>query len=115
MTKLILENMGFPSALSRKPVALLGVAAGRIGAIKSLEQLRGICSHTGALVLPGAVSIAGVQSAFDEEGKCTDPKVEDTLRRVADSLLEFIKDYVCPKYTLETIAREEGRAWTATV
>jgi NAD(P)H-dependent FMN reductase len=32
MTKLILENMGFPSALQGKPVALLGVAAGGIGA-----------------------------------------------------------------------------------
>lgn len=45
MTKLIIENLGFPSALSDRPVALLGVAAGRIGAIESLEQLRGVCSH----------------------------------------------------------------------
>ena len=39
-TKLIIENLGFPSELRGKPVALVGVAAGRIGAIKSLEQLR---------------------------------------------------------------------------
>ena len=44
-TKLIIENLGFPSVLAGKPVALLGVAAGRIGAIKSLEQLKGICGH----------------------------------------------------------------------
>src|SRR6186713_2173431 len=42
LIKLCVENLGYPSALSGKPVALLGVAAGRIGAIKSLEQLRGI-------------------------------------------------------------------------
>ncbi len=30
MTKLVIENLGFPSALQGKPVALLGVAAGRI-------------------------------------------------------------------------------------
>jgi chromate reductase len=41
--KLMIENLGFPSALASKPIALLGVAAGRIGAIKSLEQLRGVC------------------------------------------------------------------------
>ena len=34
MTKLIIENLGFPSLLADKPVALLGVAGGRIGAIK---------------------------------------------------------------------------------
>ncbi len=35
--KLLIDNLGFPSALSGKPVALLGVAAGRIGAIKALD------------------------------------------------------------------------------
>ncbi len=32
--KLVIENLGFPSALNGKPIALLGVAAGEIGAIK---------------------------------------------------------------------------------
>ena len=62
MMKLVIENLGFPSTLAGKPVALLGVAAGRIGAIKSLEQLRSVCSHVGAIVLPGPVSVANVFS-----------------------------------------------------
>ncbi|MFV1979913.1 MAG: NADPH-dependent FMN reductase, partial [Rhodothermia bacterium] len=37
VTKLVIENLGFPSVLAGKPVALMGVAAGAIGAIKSLE------------------------------------------------------------------------------
>ena len=115
MAKLIIENLGFPSVLAGKPVALVGVAAGRIGAIKSLEQLRGVCSHIGALVLPGAVSIAGVREAFDEEGNCIDKDAEDALRGVAGSLLDFIENYVCPKFTLEAIARERGGTWTSTV
>jgi FMN reductase len=47
--KLAIDNLGFPSMLSGKPISLLGVAAGVIGAIKSLEELRGICSHVGAV------------------------------------------------------------------
>ena len=43
--KLVIENLGFPSALQGKPVALMGVAAGAIGAIKSLEQLRSVAAH----------------------------------------------------------------------
>ena len=54
--KLTIENLGFPSVLSGKPVALLGVAAGAIGAIKSLEHLRGVVSHIGALALPLPIS-----------------------------------------------------------
>ena len=115
MTKLILENLGFPSALAGKPVALVGVAAGRIGAIKSLEQLRGVCSHVGALVLPRSVSIAGVQQAFDAEGNCVDEDAEAALRGIAESLLEFIENYICPKVALESIVREEGRSWTTAV
>ena len=37
--KQIIENLGFPSVLAGKPVALMGVAAGQIGAIKALEEM----------------------------------------------------------------------------
>ena len=74
--KLLVDNLGFPSVLSGKPVALLGVAAGQIGAIKALEHLRSVCSHVGAIVLPGPVSVAGVQKLFDDDGKCLDESVE---------------------------------------
>jgi NAD(P)H-dependent FMN reductase len=104
--KLVIENLGFPSAMAGKPVALLGVAAGRIGAIKSLEMLRSICSHVGALPLPGSVSVAGVRDVFDEEGNCLDEKLEEVIRGVATSLLEFVHDHVCPKFALEAMVRE---------
>lgn len=34
---------------------------------------------------------------------------------LAGSLLEFIENYVCPKYTLEAMIRQEGAAWTSTI
>jgi len=115
MTKLIIENLGFPSVLAGKPVALVGVAAGRIGAIKSLEQLRGVCSHVGALVLPAAISIAGVHSVFDEEGNCVDAQAAEALSGVATGLLDFIEHYVCPRHILESMARSEEKPWTTAV
>jgi len=114
MTKLIIENLGFPSALAGKPVALAGVAAGRIGAIKSLEQLKGICSHVGAVVVPGAVSIAGVQSVFDEQGRCRDEAAGAALRNLAQAIHRFLDDFVCPRYRLEEMVRIEGSPWTTT-
>ncbi len=115
MTKLIIENLGFPSVLSGKPIALLGVAAGRIGAIKTLEQLKGVCSHIGAIVVPGSVSIAGVQNAFDDKGRCTDEGTETALRSLALALLDFLEEFVCPKYTLEEMARSEDSPWSTSV
>ena len=95
--KLAIDNLGFPSKLAGKPVALLGVAAGRIGAIKSLEQLRGICAHVGALVLPGSVSVAQVHQAFDEQGVCQDAEVERQVRGGATALVDYLRSVIGPR------------------
>jgi NAD(P)H-dependent FMN reductase len=116
MIKLCIENLGFPSAMAGKPVALLGVASGRIGAIKSIEQLRGVCGHTGALVVPGAISIANVQGAFEADGRCTDSGTEAALRGLATALVTFMHNYVCPKFIMEAaVRRDDGTPWTTTV
>ncbi|RMH20941.1 MAG: NADPH-dependent oxidoreductase [Acidobacteria bacterium] len=107
MLKLVIENLGFPSVLAGKPLALVGVAAGRIGAIKSLEQLRAVCSHVGAIVLPSAISIAQVRQVFDPDGSCREPRVEKLLRSQARNLLDYLRRHVCPRLTLEALARGE--------
>jgi len=106
MLKLMIENMGFPSAMAGKPVALLGVASGRIGAIKSLEQLRCVCSHVGAMVLPGPVSVAGVNKVFDEAGDCLDESTEKKVRGVATHLMDYLRQNVCPRVALEALVRD---------
>ncbi len=110
MAKLIIENLGFPSVLAGKPVALLGVAAGRIGAIKALEQLRSVLSHIGAVVLPGPVSVAGVQQVFDDKGRCLDENIETLVRGVATNLIDYINSNICPRMTLERMVRENQGA-----
>lgn len=80
LMKLTIENMGGPSALKRLPVGLLGFPGGSIGAVKSLGHLRSVCSHVGALVLPGSISIPNVRSVFDQDGVCLDPEIEEEIR-----------------------------------
>ncbi len=105
--KLAIENLGFPSMMSGKPVALLGVAAGAIGAIKSLESLRGVCSHIGAIVLPGPVSVANCREVFNEDGTCNDERTEARIRGVATNLMHYIEDNICPRISLEAMVRGE--------
>lgn len=90
MAKLIIENLGFPSTLAGKPIAIMGTAMGGIGAIKALEQLRAILSHIGAIVLPGGISVAGVHNVFDEDGNCQDENIENLLRGLVTKLLDYI-------------------------
>ena len=75
-------------------------------AIKSLEALRGVCSHVGSVVLPGPVSVAGVQKVFDQDGNCLDERVESRIRGVATGLLHYISDNICPRMALESMVRE---------
>ena len=107
--KLVIENLGFPSGLAGKPVALLGVAAGQIGAIKALEHLSSVCSHVGGLVLPEPVSVAQVNTVFDEEGRCLDEAVEKRIRGVATRMIDHIQQTVCPKIALEEMVRSGQR------
>lgn len=95
--KLIIESLGDPSALAGKPIVLLGIAAGRIGAIKALEHLRGVCSHEGAIVLPWSISVAFVHRLFDEKGQCLDKKIEAEIRSLASGLVAFIEKQNKPK------------------
>ena len=103
--KLVIENLGFPSVLAGKPVGLLGVAAGSIGAIKSLEQLRSVCSHIGAIVLPSPVSVPNVRKVFDSSGRPLDPLVDKLIRTLATNVMNYIHQNICPSVTLERLLR----------
>jgi len=105
LMKLVIENLGHPSALANKPVALLGVAAGRIGAIKSLEHLRSVASHVGALVLPTPVSVAQVRTVFDSEGRILDEVTEKAIRGLAAGLVDYICRTGCPQASMEQHVR----------
>ena len=106
--KMLIEHLGYPSMLAGKPIALLGVAAGAIGAIKSLEHLRSVCSHVGGVVLPGPVSVAGVHKVFDDAGHCLDPSTEKRLRGLGRNLTDYILQNICPRVSLEQMVRESG-------
>lgn len=91
--KLLLEHLGYPSRLQGKPVALLGVASGQIGAARAVDHLRGVAMHVGALVVPGAVSVAAIHRGFDPMGRVVDERVATDIRSVATNLLDFLRRF----------------------
>ena len=95
--KLVIEHLGEPSVLAGKPVVLLGVASGGIGAVKALEHLGSVCLNEEAIVLPGSVSVARVHRIFSAQGECTDKDVEKRVRGLADTLLNYIRNSVPQK------------------
>lgn len=87
--KLIIDNLGFPSTLEGKDIAIFGVAMGP-GADNAVGHLRHILTHIGGRVLPTETSVGSVHKVFDESGACTDEDVEAAIRAVARALLDHI-------------------------
>ena len=85
---------------------MLGVVAGRIGATKALEHLSSVVTHVGGHVLPGFVSVVGVQDVFDEAGNCTDASTDESIRALAGNLMEYMHKYLCPRQCMEAVSRE---------
>jgi chromate reductase len=68
VTKVLIEHLGYPSALAGKFISIIGVASGRIGADRAIEHLRGVMMHIGGIVLPNHLSIAEVHKLFAKDG-----------------------------------------------
>lgn len=89
--KLIIDNLGFPSTLESKDIAIMGVAMGP-SADNALKHLRHILTHVGGNVLPTESSVGSVHKKFDETGICLEPEVEDSIRKVSRGLLQHLKE-----------------------
>ncbi len=58
-------------------------------------------------MLPGPVSIANVQKAFDGDGdgRGPDPATEKRIRGVATNLIGYIESNICPRFAPEAMVR----------
>ena len=107
--KVLIDNMGYPSIMEGKPVSLLGIAAGRLGAIKALEHLRSVSSHLGAIVLPYPVSVAEAHTKLDDDGRCLDDDLTDLIHKCAEQLVTYTR-----KHHVQKVASSTPEASTAT-
>ena len=72
-----------------KVVALLGVAAGQIGAIQALSHLRAIARQLHMWAIPTQLSIAQSYAAFDENGQLKDAKLQAALQKMSAELVKW--------------------------
>jgi chromate reductase len=78
--------------LAGKPVAVVGVTAGRWGTRLAQSALRHVLAATGALILPApALFAAGAEALFDEQGRLCDAAVRRQLAAVLVAFAEWIE------------------------
>lgn len=83
-----LDLLGFDE-FEGKIVGLVGVSAGKMGAVSALDGLRGIGRSLHAWVIPEQVSIAEVERVITEDGTIQNPRIEGRLRELGRQVARF--------------------------
>jgi chromate reductase, NAD(P)H dehydrogenase (quinone) len=80
-----------PSALRRKPAAIMGASAGTSGTARAQLSLRQVLTATECYVLPAPqVLVASARDRFDSNSRLTD----EAARRLIRSLLEALPEWI---------------------
>jgi chromate reductase len=73
--------------LRYKPVAVIGASFGMFGAIWAQAELRKVLGAIGARVTEGEVAVGNAGERFDENGRLTEPNLEQEVHEVIATLL----------------------------
>jgi chromate reductase, NAD(P)H dehydrogenase (quinone) len=73
--------------LRYKPVAVIGASAGVFGAVWAQAELRKVLGAIGARVSEGEVAVGNAGERFDEQGRLSEPNLEQEVHEVIATLL----------------------------
>ena len=89
--KLFIDHLPFPESFERRPVCFTGVASGRWGALRPIEQLQGVFGYRNAYQLPDRVFITGASRVLDESGWPTDDFLRNMLTAQIEHFVAFCR------------------------
>ncbi len=89
--KLFIDHLPFPESFERRPVAFVGVAAGRFAALRPVEQLQSVFGYRDAHIYPARVFIAEAYKTLDDHGEPTDPRVVEQLDAQVTGFVDFVR------------------------
>lgn len=79
-----------PYRLQDKPLLMLGASSGLGGALKGMAALNITLTYQGAKIYPDTFSLANGKTAFDSDGRFTDPSLNDKLAQLIGAYLKTL-------------------------
>jgi chromate reductase, NAD(P)H dehydrogenase (quinone) len=73
--------------LRYKPVAVIGASVGMFGAVWAQAELRKVLGSIGARVTEGEVAVGNASERFDENGRLSEPNLEQEVHEVISTLV----------------------------
>jgi len=99
-----LDLMGFDE-FEGKMIGLVGVSGGRMGAFDAMNGLRNIGRALHSWVIPEQASVPEAWKVFTDDGKISDPQLEERLKEVGRQVTRFARLHKCEN------ALEFVRSW----
>ncbi|NVO31262.1 NADPH-dependent FMN reductase [Hymenobacter lapidiphilus] len=87
--KAFIDGLPYPSALSNKKAALVGLSSGGQGGLLALNHLTDVLMYLGTAVLPQRVRLPFIDKHLNDDGELTEPFYEMLLREQIPHLLRF--------------------------
>ncbi len=102
--KLFLDLLPHPSPLEGKPICLVGVARGRFGGLRAVEDLQRHLLYRRAYLYPHSILLSDIDELLGTEARIEDPAAVKRLQEQAEGFVRFVDRIVPP-----TESREKPR------
>ena len=87
--KYFIDMLPFPASLQKKPAAFVGVAMGKFGALRAVEQMQAIWGYRHAHLFTEKVLIPAVDKEIDADGRPVNPSILKLLHSELNGFVEF--------------------------
>ena len=89
--KYFIDMLRFPDSLLEKPAAFVGLAAGRWGALRAVEQLEMIFQYRNAHLYGRRCFLPGIGRLLDDDGELTDAELAGLLADAVSGFVDFCR------------------------
>ena len=79
----------YKESFKNKKAALVGIASGRAGNLRGLDQLSGIFNHVGTVVLPNKLPISSIKSVLNDKDEIVLESAIEAIEKQVEAFLEF--------------------------
>ncbi|MBK8705893.1 MAG: hypothetical protein IPN33_21635 [Saprospiraceae bacterium] len=66
---------------------MVGIATGRAGNLRGIDQLTGVLNHVGTIVLPNKLPISRIYSIMNKQGEIVDIPTLKVMQKQVEELL----------------------------
>jgi NAD(P)H-dependent FMN reductase len=89
--KLFIDLLPYPGGFQDRPMAYVGVSAGRFGGVRAVEHLQQISGYRNAHGLPSRLFIAEAHKAIAADGSLLDAELSKRLTAQVAAFQAFVK------------------------